>query len=247
MISVPHFYNLYPHDAFAILEMANPPENYLKRPAFIEPGVITDFLSVNQSRALIVKGSGRHFSAGGDLDEIRRMAASDKLAEALQQGNTLLSVIESLEIPAIAAIDGVCFGGGLEVALACHIRIASSNALFALPETNHGLIPGLGGLVRLARRDHGLAARIALSGQVIDAEKALSFGLVDELSPKSKSFDAALTLAHQLTDDRSLKVINYTLRVLHCVRQQGETMALELEARLFADLALEADFNTINP
>lgn len=247
MISVPHFYNLYPHDAFAVLEMANQPENYLKRPAFIEPGVITDFLAVNQSKALIIKGAGRHFSAGGDLNEIRKMAASGELSEALNQGNALLSNIESLEIPAIAAIEGVCFGGGLEVALACHIRIASEKTLFALPEANHGLVPGLGGLVRLARRSTALAATMALSGQVLDANKALSLGLVDELSAKSKAFDAALALAHQLTDDRSLKVINYTFRVLHCLRQQGEPQALELEARLFADLALEADNHTIVP
>lgn len=239
-------YSLTQQGSTAILTIDAPPTNYLDHPEFVPAENLSGFLSINSSMALIICGAGRHFSAGGNLTEISRLAADKQLPAAIAQGNQLLAFIENLEIPVIAAIEGVCFGGGLEVALACTIRIASEKALFAFPESNHGLIPGLGGLVRLARHAPALVARVALSGEIVPATEALSYGLVNQLEPKGNALTAAINLAHQLTNDRSPRLINYTMRVLNSIRTHGEAYAISLEAELFAELAKEADLSSFN-
>jgi enoyl-CoA hydratase/carnithine racemase len=129
-----------------LLTLNNPPQNYLTEPEFIPASELKKWIEDNGLKGLVITGSGRHFSGGAQLESVFSMAADEERMEGrMARGKELLRYIEELDIPVAAAISGVCFGGGLEIALACHIRICSENSLFAFPETNQGLMPGLGG------------------------------------------------------------------------------------------------------
>ena len=135
-----------------ILTISNGKENYLPQPDFVDIEEIKKWTSEDDLKGIIITGLGRNFSAGADIENLNKLSQNeDLLQEKMELGKNVLDFIENLNIPVIAAINGVCFGGGLEIALACHIRIASPKALFAFPEINHGIIPGLGGTYRLSK------------------------------------------------------------------------------------------------
>ena len=121
-------------DEIGILKLNNPPQNYLIEPAFADLEKLQRWLNADL-KGLIITGAGRHFSAGADMLHLKEMAANTgALEKKMTAGNQLLNFIYDLDIPTIAAIKGVCFGGGLEIALSCQIRFCNSKALFAFPE-----------------------------------------------------------------------------------------------------------------
>ena len=150
---------------------------------------------------LVVRGRGRHFSAGADVPRLCRLAASrapDTL-DVLAANSAAFTSLERLPYPTVAAIDGVCLGSGLELALACRWRIATPSALFASPEAEFGLIPGCGGSVRLPERiGTGAALDLFLSARHLDAEEAFRLGLVDALLPRADLGPAASRLVRRL-------------------------------------------------
>ncbi|GAB3194499.1 enoyl-CoA hydratase/isomerase family protein [Nesterenkonia suensis] len=128
-------------------------------------------------RVIVLTGAGgKSFVAGADINELARRTPADGLRATMQR---LYSTVEAVEKPTIAAVNGYAFGGGLELALACDIRIASTAARFALPETGLGIIPAAGGTQRLARLiGVGRATEMILTGRRLDAEEAHRAGLV---------------------------------------------------------------------
>ena len=145
-------------------------------------------------RGVVVHGEGRHFSSGADLAELRAiLAARSDEAEALLRDNHLsFQALESLPFPVVAAIGGCCLGAGLELALACHARIAAPRAVFALPEVSFGLMPGCGGTVRLPRLvGPSKAAELILSGRTFLADEAREIGLVDRIVDRKDLVAAA--------------------------------------------------------
>jgi enoyl-CoA hydratase len=107
--------------------------------------------------------------------------------------------LEAIEVPVIAAINGVAAGGGLELALSCDFRFAASTARMGLPENNVGLIPGSGGCSRLVRQvGLSTAKRLVMTGEIIPAEKALQYGLIDEIYPPEQLMDEAMAFARKL-------------------------------------------------
>jgi enoyl-CoA hydratase/carnithine racemase len=156
-------------------------------------------------------------------------------------GNLLLNYIDSLEIPVIAAISGVCFGAGLEIALACDIRICDENALFAFPEVNYDLFPGLGGAKRLAELTGVSAAlELALSGDMINAEKALELQIIDTLVKKNEAMECAVDLANKITDNRPLKVIRAVMRSVNNSKLMSTDEHIKNDTAMFTELALES-------
>ncbi len=137
-----------------------------------------------QVRAVILTGAGdRSFVAGADIEELSELdpIGGKRFSE---RGQEILNFIERLNKPVIAAINGFALGGGCELAMACHIRIASANAKLGQPEVSLGLIPGYGGTQRLPRLvGKGRALEIILSGKMIDAEEAYRIGLVNKVVP----------------------------------------------------------------
>jgi len=112
----------------SVIKINTPPQNYLKSPSFISRELLQNIADDHDTKAIIITGVGRHFSAGADLNHLFELAKNhEDLLQAMDAGNALLDHIASLPVPVAAAINGVCMGGGLEIAIACHIRIASVN------------------------------------------------------------------------------------------------------------------------
>jgi enoyl-CoA hydratase len=150
-------------------------------------------------RCLVMTGAGeRAFVAGADIAAMRDMSAVDGRRFALL-GQGVMRRIEQLSIPVIAAVNGFALGGGLELALACDVLVASDTAKFGQPEVNLGIIPGFGGTQRLARRIGVAAARwLIFTGETVDAQEALRLGIVNRVVPAGELMPSARQLAATL-------------------------------------------------
>lgn len=184
-------------------------------------------------RAVVLTGAGdKAFVAGADISEIASLDAQTGREFALF-GQELFRTIETLAKPVIAAVNGFALGGGCELAMACHVRLASENAQFGQPEVSLGVIPGYGGTQRLARLvGRGRALELVLTGDRIDARRAFEMGLVNGVVPQggllAKASDMAETMASKAP-----------AAIAHCLSavSAGLDMPLEegcyLEATLF--------------
>ena len=228
-------------EGIGILTLNNPPENYLYEPAFIKPEILEEWTHDDSLRGILIHGSGKHFSAGGDTKRLFDLIDNQvNLPQMMKEGNALINHLVSLNLPLVAAIHGICFGGGLELALACHIRIAAERALFAFPETGLALMPGLGGTLRLPSTiGMGHASRMILSGDMISAEEAKMIRLVDTIVPGTEVFDHAFRLLVKMTRDLPLKVIQSVIQALRNTEMMDHESALREETRMFCQLALE--------
>ena len=151
-------------------------------------------------RVIIITGSGeKAFVAGADIAEFAHFSAEEGTQLAAKGQQILFDFIENLKTPVIAAINGFALGGGLELAMACHFRIASDNAKMGLPETSLGVIPGYGGTQRLAQLvGKGRAMEMILTAGMIDAETAKIYGLVNHVVPQADLMATYTTLAHKI-------------------------------------------------
>lgn len=185
---------------------------------------------------IIVTGSGeKAFVAGADVAEIRN---HDEISGRIfsTRGQKVFRYIEKMEKPVIAAINGFALGGGLELAMACHLRIASKNAQFGQPEINLGLIPSYGGTQRLPRLiGQTRALYLLLSGEMIDAKSALEFGLINEVVPPDKLMDHAIKLAQNLISKPTMSV-RYILQAVSDGIDKNLDTALNLESELFGNI-----------
>ena len=143
---------------------------------------LTKLFRVLDARPVILTGNERFFSAGADLNEIRALTGPDAFAFA-RMGQQLMSAVDNFAAPVLAAVSGYCIGGGLDLALACDLRICAPNAVFAHRGAALGIMTGWGGTQRLPRligRSHAL--EIFLTGEKLSAPRALSLGLVSEVT-----------------------------------------------------------------
>jgi enoyl-CoA hydratase len=187
-------------------------------------------------RAVLITGAGdKAFAAGADIGELAAMdvAAATQIAES---ANRTFRRIETLGKPVIACIGGFALGGGCELAMACTLRLASTEARLGQPEIKLGLIPGFGGSQRLPRLvGHGAALRMMLTGDVIGAAEAFRIGLVDEVIPAEGLMQRANELAKQIAAMPRQAVA----ATIHAVGQGADLPldeALALEAKLFGSL-----------
>jgi enoyl-CoA hydratase len=184
-------------------------------------------------RAIVIRGAGdRAFCAGADIKEFRAADSLNAAREAREPPgwNDLIAACRK---PTIAAIQGVCLGGGLEMALACDLRIASQEAIFGLPEVRLGIIPGAGGTQRLPRVvGMGHAMRLILTGDRIDADEAWRIGLVSELVRREDLIRRGVELAQRTAEGGPL-AIAYAKEAV----RRGIDMAIADGLRLEADLA----------
>ena len=189
-------------------------------------------------RAVILTGAGeRAFSAGTDINELAA-AGADEGRGVAERGQEVCELIESCPVPVIAAVGGVAAGGGCELALACHLRVASTAARFSLPELKLGVIPGYGGTQRLTRATgSGRALEMMLTGAELSAEEALRVGLVNRVVAPAELLPEAEALAQKIAGLAPLAVracLAAVTRGLALPLAEGLKLERELFARLFA-------------
>ncbi len=158
-------------------------------------------------RAVILTGAGRAFSAGADIKEWTALTSQEFGVTWGLRGHRLFDRLAALSPPVIAAINGIAFGGGLEMALCADVRIAAADARLGLPEVTISALPGWGGTQRLPRLiGQGRAKQMILTGQPIDAARAEAFGLVSEVLPADTLMDRAHEVARQIAANAPLAV-----------------------------------------
>lgn len=226
-------------DPVGVITINNPPQNYLSTPEFLNLAELRDFININSCKGLIIKGAGRHFSAGADLSNLYRSAKDKTLGDSLNRGKEIINFLSGLLIPTIASVNGVCFGGGLEIALGCSIIVSSEKSLFAFPETNLNLMPGLCGGLTLTRRI-GLARSLdmILSGDIMNAQRAHDLGIADYLTGPKNVNRFSMELMKRITD-KPLKVINNVMQSLKFYNELPYGEAMIEETKLFCELALK--------
>lgn len=235
---------LEPRDGIAVLTVNRPDKlNALNDTVITELGEAIAQLSNDDAvRGVILTGSGsKAFVAGADISELAMVNTIQ--AQALsRKGSQIFRQLEECPKPVIAAVNGFALGGGCELAMACHMRLASENARFGQPEVKLGIIPGYGGTVRLARLvGRGRALELVLSAAMIDAQEAWRIGLVNRVVAADQLLPECEKLLRGILE-------NGPLAVAGCIRmldeQEDLTLddALALESRRFGELAASADF-----
>lgn len=192
-------------------------------------------------RGVILTGGGeKAFVAGADIGELAKM---DSVAgvRVSRDGQDVFRAIERFPKPVLAAVGGFSLGGGFELALACHMRIASDNAKFGLPEVGLGIIPGYGGTIRLARLTGlGRAIELTLTGEMFDADRARELGIVSAVVTRADLMDEARKLIRKVTKNGPVAV-RMALESIYRALDTATAEALDYESSLFGLLASTED------
>jgi enoyl-CoA hydratase len=183
---------------------------------------------------IILTGSGeKAFVAGADISELNNlnMIAAKEYAK---KGQEVFDLIENMNKPVIAAVNGFALGGGCELALSCHIRLASENAKFGQPEVNLGLIPGYGGTQRLTRLiNSGRAMELILTGDIIDAGEALRLGLVNKVYPIADLLNKTKELAEKIAS-KGQYAVKQAVKAINICNEVSRREGLKFETSLFS-------------
>jgi enoyl-CoA hydratase/carnithine racemase len=190
-------------DGVAALTLDNPPLNVVFRGLTEALGRALDALDADANvRAVVVTGAGtRAFCAGSDIAEFQPLMQFGRIGpEKLELQHQVFARLDDFPKPTVAAVNGLAFGGGLEIAVCCDLIVVDEMARFALPEIKLGIFPGSGGPVRVTRRvGEGRAKEMMFLGETIDATTALAWGLINRVVPQGTALEAALAIATTLT------------------------------------------------
>ena len=221
----------------ALMIINKPPMNALSTPVIKDiREAVEKALGDDAVRVVVFTGEGRAFIAGAEITEFTGINTQQAGSDWVKQGQELLNIIENGDKPFIAAINGYALGGGTEVALACHIRLADETAQMGLPEIKLGIIPGFGGTQRSPRLfGTGRAYELILSGNFITGHQAAEYGLVNRCVPKGEAVNEAKKLASAIAL-RGRPAIRTAMNVI----RKGITMdfnaALKMERDSFGTL-----------
>lgn len=230
------------HGPVAVWTLNRPQQlNALNGALIAELGEMVDAVQKRDDvRCVILTGSGeKAFVAGADIKEFSDFDGVQGRALAERGQRSLFDAIALSQTPFVAAIGGFALGGGLELALACHIRVASDTARMGLPEVTLGLIPGYGGTQRLARIvGTGRAMEMILSARMVKADEALSMGLVSQVVSRDTLMESALDMAKRLTANSP----NAQSSAIRAVLSSGSAEGFEVEIDEFGRCFDHADF-----
>lgn len=229
-------------ERIATVTLNNPPTNLLNAAVLKELDHMFDELEADDDvRVVILTAAGRFFCPGADIKELAQIEAAHQGADFSARGQAVLNRIERSDKPVIAAINGACLGGGLELAMACHMRVAAAGISLGLPEIKLGLIPGFGGTQRLQRIiGPSRAAEIILTGENITSEEALTLGLVNRVVPVEEVLRQAYVLARMIAGKGQL-AIQAALRAIRTGLDSPLAEGLARESELFGELCETAD------
>ncbi len=182
-------------------------------------------------KAIIITGSGeKAFVAGADISEFANFSIAEGQQLAAEGQALLFDFVQNLSTPVIAAVNGFALGGGLELAMSCHFRIASTNAKMGLPEVTLGVIPGYGGTQRLAQLiGKGRAMELIMTAGMIDAETAKNYGLVNHVVAQEELLEFAKGIATKISNNSSIAIAK-AIRAINANFEDGTNgYAVEIE------------------
>jgi enoyl-CoA hydratase len=193
-------------------------------------------------RVIILTGSGeKAFVAGADISEFAHFSESEGADLALQGQTGLFDLIENLSTPVIAAVNGFALGGGLELAMSCHFRVASENAKMGLPEVTLGVIPGYGGTQRLPQLvGKGKAMEMILTAGMLNAEEAKTYGLVNYVLPQETLLDFCKEMGQKISKNSPV-AIGYAIKAINANFKEGVN-GFKTEIEAFGKCFATADF-----
>ena len=230
-------------DGVAIMTVDNPPVNALSAPVLVDiQEVVQKVLADETVRVVVFTGAGdKAFIAGADIKEFIPLTRKEEGSYFLKFGQEVTNLMTAADKPFIAAINGFCLGGGMEFALACHIRLADEKAQIGLPEIKLGIIPGYGGTQRAPRFiGKARALELILSGNFLSGSQAADYGIVNRVTPAGTVLEEAVKLAKTIAA-KSRMNIRAALKAVN----QGFDMPLadgmKLERDLFGELCESAD------
>ncbi|OGV99747.1 MAG: hypothetical protein A3I04_02680 [Nitrospinae bacterium RIFCSPLOWO2_02_FULL_39_110] len=226
--------------AFLILD--NPPLNLLSSILLSElKDTIEKLKSNSKVRVIIIMGKGKFFGAGADIKELSAIKTKREGEKFARAGQDILNLIESLEKPVIAAINGPCIGGSNELAMACHLRIASEETWFSQPEISLGIIPGFGGTQRLPRLvGKARAMETILTGGRIASLDAFAIGLVNKVVKGNELIKEAKALA-EIIGSKGMAAVKACLDAVNSGMDTSFKKGLDKEAKLFGMLCETED------
>jgi enoyl-CoA hydratase/carnithine racemase len=219
-------------DRVGIVTIDHRPVNALNRQTMQELGQALDAVRAETAvKVVILTGAGSlAFVAGADLKEVGQLSSPQEAQEVSALGQAVFLKLQKLDKPVIAAINGVCLGGGLELAMACHLRISGDRARFGQPEINLGIIPGWGGTQRLPR----------LIGDMVTAQEALRLGLVNQVVAQDQVLKVAKDLARKIAS-KGMVTIAESLRAIEEGLEGSLEAGMAKEAAAFSRVAATED------
>src|ERR1039457_1710697 len=227
------FLNVAVESKVAAVTINNPPVNVLSGDVLKDLEATMDSLAGNKDvKVIVLTGTGPVFIAGADIKQMAMIQTPADGKKAAGEGQRVFLKIERMSKPVIAAINGVCLGGGMELAMACHIRMCSDRAKLGQPEINLGIIPGFGGTQRMSRLvGRGKAAEWILTGDNIAPQDAKDAGLVNHVIPEGELLRQAQGLAKKIAM-KPATAIAQILKAINSGLEQSSmdaAMAVELE------------------
>lgn len=226
----------------AKLTIQSPPANALSTSLIKQIDAHLDTIEKDASvKAVILSGEGRFFSAGADIKEFTDMQQADDYEQLAKVGQNVFGRMETFHIPIIAAIHGAALGGGLELALGCHIRIVTEDAKIGLPELNLGIIPGFAGTQRLPRLvGRAKATEMLLTGEPISGKEAALYGLANHAVKEDELYSFAEKLAGKFAA-KSKPTIEHVMELVRSENHASFDDGVDKEAKAFAQVFGNAD------
>ena len=230
-------------DRIAVVTIDHPPVNALNRQTVQELGQVIDGISADPAvKVVIITGGGSlAFVAGADVKEVGQLKSPQEAQEMAALGQAVFLKLQRLTKPVIAAINGICLGGGLELAMSCHLRISGDRVRFGQPEVNLGIIPGWGGTQRLPRLiGRTKATEWILTGDVFMAQEAYRLGLINQVVPQDQVLKAAKDLARKIASKGAVAIAQ-SLQAIENGMDRPLTEGLAQEAKAFGAIVATED------
>jgi len=223
--------------SIAIITINNPPANALNSLVITELDETLNLICQDDDvKVVVLTGAGKFFVSGADIKEIAQYSNKEDGERLSLLGQKVFTRIEEMKKPVIAAINGACLGGGMELAMGCHIRLASENAQFGQPEINLGLIPGFGGTQRLARlTNQAIALEWLLTGDLYSAQEAWRIGLINQVISLDNLLSEAKKMAQKIATKGKI-AISYNIDTVVKGRKSTLSEGLQYEAKRFGEL-----------
>lgn len=229
-------------DGVAVVTINRPPANALSRTVILEVDALMDEVEDDHEvRVIVFRGEGRFFSAGADIKEFTEVSSGAEFSKLSASGQAVFERLERFPKPVIAAIHGAALGGGLELAMACHMRFVTDDAKLGLPELQLGLIPGFAGTQRLPRYlGMPKAAEMMLTSEPISGEEAAQLGLANKALSEGELFDETLKIAKKIAK-KSPIAIKAALEMLQYTKPSTYDQGVKAEAEAFGNVFVSED------